>query len=197
MERTWQIKWTDVTDSTNEEVQRHIPELDNLSVLAAREQTSGRGQGDHLWHSAPGENLTFTIFIRHEDKFPAKDQQMLSLACAQSVCDYLESKGITAAIKLPNDVYVGGRKICGLLIRHSLMSGNLVWTIIGVGLNLNETEFPEDLPNPTSVSLELDGRKFEAESELPVLLGFFAANLGALAKTHRFDCRSRVFSLED
>ena len=59
MEIKSEIRWFDVVESTNDEVRKHISELDNLSVIAADYQTKGRGQGDHKWHSRSGENLRF------------------------------------------------------------------------------------------------------------------------------------------
>ena len=61
MTKGYDIIWLDKVDSTNEYVKKHIKELDNLSVVSAREQTGGKGQGDHDWHSEPEKNLTFSI----------------------------------------------------------------------------------------------------------------------------------------
>jgi BirA family biotin operon repressor/biotin-[acetyl-CoA-carboxylase] ligase len=76
---------------------------------------------------------------------------------AQSVVKLLERHGIEAWIKPPNDIWVADKKICGILIEHSLRAGRISWTIIGIGLNVNQTVFPEDLPNPTSMAILKEG----------------------------------------
>lgn len=197
MGNAWQIIWLDETESTNEWALRHIDGLDNLSVVAAIRQTAGRGSGSNRWHSESGANLTFSIFLRHES-LPADSatEEAISLSTAAAVCDYLSSKGISPWIKLPNDVWVGDKKICGLLIRHAVRGGRLLHSVIGVGLNLGETDFPPDLPNPTSVRLETGCEKPDPKAELPVLLEYMSLRLLAAGEPHRPDCGCRIGSLE-
>lgn len=175
MSRTYDIMWHDSLESTNETAWSLIDTLDNMSVIAAVEQTSGRGQGDHKWHSNAGENLTFTVVLKWEpEPFPVSREKEISDAAARAVVAYLASKGVTARIKYPNDIYVGDKKICGLLIKHRLRGTGLTATIVGVGLNLNEKDFPSDLPNPTSLALETAApESFDPRAELKVLLGYF------------------------
>ena len=124
MEAKLTINWFDTLDSTQEEVRRHIFELDNLSVTAALSQTSGKGQRGNRWDSEKGENLTFSILLR-----PGKDnirditpfrQFVLSKISALAVKRTLDAYGIRSRIKWPNDIYVGDRKICGMLIENSI-----------------------------------------------------------------------------
>ena len=148
------VIWLDSVDSTNNEAKRKIDALDNLSVIAAREQVSGRGQRGNIWLTEPGKNLTFSIVLRYEQmqvKMKAEDQFELSKLTAMSVIDLLAQYGIEARIKLPNDIYVGDKKICGILIEHSLHGEQISHTIIGVGLNVNQLAFDPSLPNPTSM----------------------------------------------
>ena len=170
-----EILWHKSLDSTNSEVRRHISELDNLSVVAAQSQSAGRGQGDHKWHSEPGENLTFTLLL----KFPplrelnAGIMLLLTEMITWALREFLASEGITARIKWPNDIYVGDLKICGILIENILDGSNVSASIIGVGLNLNQTDFPSDIPNPTSVSL-LTGRRYDPAQTLERLCTFIS-----------------------
>lgn len=151
------IIWIDSTDSTNDEVRRRFSELDNLSVLTAQRQTYGRGQVGNLWSSAPGENLTFSIIMKFGDglmpEVRAIDQFVISKVAALSVVDLLAAHDIEGKIKWPNDIYVENRKICGILIENALMGYNLVSSIIGIGLNVNQTCFDPSLPNPTSIAI--------------------------------------------
>ncbi len=155
MAKKHDIMWFESVDSTNDEAKRRISEIDNLSVVAALEQSSGRGQGDHAWLSARGENLLFSVVLKFgEGEMPAKDIKRISDCAAESVVEFLGRHGIEAWIKLPNDVYVGGRKICGILIENSFKGEWVSYSIVGMGLNINQRNFDVSLPNPTSMSLE-------------------------------------------
>lgn len=147
------IIWLTEVDSTNKYVKSNIDSLDNLSVVSALSQTAGRGQGDHTWQSEPGQNLLFSILLKEPDVAP-NCQKVISDAVAGSMVKLLEKHGIVAWIKPPNDIWVRDKKICGILIEHALRSGRISWSILGVGLNVNQTVFPSDLPNPTSMALE-------------------------------------------
>ena len=159
MTKKHDIIWLDTTDSTNEEARRNILSLDNLSVVSAYSQTAGRGQRGNTWSSSPGENLTFSVVMKygHESglvsPLRACDQFAVSEAAALAVVDLLASYDIEAKIKWPNDIYVSDRKICGILIENSVRDGSMASSIIGIGLNVNQTTFDPSLPNPTSMAL--------------------------------------------
>lgn len=172
------IIWHDSIDSTNSEAARRISELDNLSVIAAMEQTAGRGQGDHKWHSRPGENLTFTVVLRFGEDSPlgplaARDNLLVTQITTLALRRYLLSLGIECRIKWPNDIYVGDNKICGILIENILDGKNVRHSIIGIGLNVNQTDFPEDIPNPESIS-RLTGKKYDIKETLRVFRSYIA-----------------------
>ena len=152
MESKTDIIWLERVDSTNDEARRHISEIDNLSVVSALEQTKGRGQHGNTWLSMPGENLTFSLIVK-DFRIKANEQSAISQATALSLTKLLGRHGIEARIKWPNDIYAGDNKICGILIENSLKGMEIDWSIIGIGLNVNQTSFPEDLPNPTSMRL--------------------------------------------
>ncbi|MBS7291649.1 MAG: hypothetical protein KIG58_04890, partial [Bacteroidales bacterium] len=106
MEKKARIYWSEQTESTNtdawELASADSEHSANLSVIATRWQTAGRGQGDHKWHAAPGENLTFTIILRYDGRkgsfapFPAAQQKAVSDLTAQAVVDYLAGHGVEA-----------------------------------------------------------------------------------------------------
>lgn len=182
MEAKLTINWFDTLDSTQEEVRRHIFELDNLSVTAALSQTSGKGQRGNRWDSEKGENLTFSILLR-----PGKDnirditpsrQFVLSKISALAVKRTLDAYGIRSRIKWPNDIYVGDRKICGMLIENSISPDgkSLEYSIIGIGLNVNQKVFPPRLMNPVSMALLLK-RSIDIKEVLDTLLDHFTALL--------------------
>lgn len=165
------VIWLPSIDSTNSEALRRLPELPGGTVLAAREQTAGRGQRGNSWFSAPGENLTFTIVLKNLP-LGASQAVRLNYLTSVAVADYLESRGVEAAIKWPNDIYVGGRKICGMLIENTLgPRGELLASVVGIGINLNQKDFPQ-LANATSLSL-CTGQNYELETELAAFLSVF------------------------
>jgi BirA family biotin operon repressor/biotin-[acetyl-CoA-carboxylase] ligase len=161
MAKKHDIIWYDSLDSTNEEAKRHISDIDNLSVLSALEQTAGRGQRGNTWSSNAGENLLFSIVLKYskdgtEVQLPpldAKRQSSISELTALALIEFLSRHQITAQIKWPNDIYSCDRKICGVLIENSLQGKSLSYSIIGIGLNVNQRNFDVNLPNPGSMAL--------------------------------------------
>ena len=169
MKRDYHIIWHNTIDSTNSEAARRISDIDNLSVIAARRQTAGRGQRGNTWHSAPGKNLTFSLTVKWgRDGVPdirSKDQFTVCRTVTLALTAWLEAKGICSMIKWPNDIYVDDRKICGILIENSICAGHMASSIAGAGLNLNQKEFPGDIPNPVSLSI-LTGKEYDCRKVL-------------------------------
>lgn len=180
MKGEFSIIWLETVDSTNNEVLRQVETLDNLSVLAAREQTAGRGQRGNRWKSAPGENLTFSAFVRFGEPplppLPASAQFAISQAATLAVADALRERGIPARIKWPNDIYVGDRKICGMLIENRLEGVFVAHSVIGIGLNVGQRVFDPELMNPTSMSL-LSGQDYALEPLLEEICGRLLGHL--------------------
>lgn len=148
--------------STNDYVKDNASSLESPTMVVAHEQTAGRGQRGNSWESEPGANLTFSVFVRLT-KFPARRQFAVSEAVALAVADTLGVFDIEAKVKWPNDIYVGDRKICGILIEHSLMGAELMHTVIGAGINVNQKEFLSPAPNPVSM-FQLLGRPTAVET---------------------------------
>ncbi len=155
MSKKHDIIWFETLESTNDEAGRLIHNVDNLSVVAALEQTAGRGQGNHTWLSPRGENLLFSVMLKFsEGVLAAGDVAEISLHTSKSIVNFLARHGIEAWVKPPNDVYVGRMKICGTLIENSIEGAWVSSSIIGIGLNVNQLEFDASLPNPTSMALQ-------------------------------------------
>ncbi len=169
------VNWLKEIDSTNSEAHRRRHEATDFTVWAAEFQTAGRGQRGNTWESAAGENLTFSILFKPSN-FLSTRQFELSEVVALGVVNYLAEKGIEAKIKWPNDIYVGDKKICGILIENVLSGDTLSVCIAGIGVNLNQTVFRSDAPNPTSLLLELGGvgEPLDRREELVLLLGQIA-----------------------
>lgn len=169
MEKKLQIIWLSQTDSTNNRALEGAAECPDKTTWAADFQTAGRGQRGNKWSSLKAENLTFSILFRPRNIL-AKDQFAVSEATALGVCRYLKSKGVAAKIKWPNDIYVGDKKICGILIENAVAGERLLHSVSGIGLNVNQTEFSPDIPNPTSLALETGRGGYDRQAELPLLL---------------------------
>ena len=184
--------WLETVDSTNSEALRRLPELADGTVLAAREQTAGRGQRGNTWFTEAGKNLTFSIVLKALP-LKAADSVRLNFLTSVAVASFLESHGVDAAIKWPNDVYVGSRKICGMLIENTLgPGGQLMASVIGIGINVNQTEFPQ-LANATSMAL-CSGKEYELEPALEEFLGVFESWFSRLDSEELFAAYSaRLF----
>lgn len=159
------INWLDEIDSTNSFVARNISTLQSGSVIAAHRQSAGRGQRGNSWESEPFANLTFSMLLRPAD-FPANKQFHLSEAVAVAITESIEKKCcISAKIKWPNDIYFNDLKLAGILIEHALMGRNILHTIIGVGLNVNQRKFFSDAPNPVSLA-QIADKEFDLDTLL-------------------------------
>lgn len=148
------IVWFDTLDSTNHYCELlDMNNVEEFTIIAAREQTAGRGQRGNHWVSSAGENLTFSIVLKPVF-LPPLHQFELTKAVSLGIVDALEAIGIGGiSIKWPNDIYVGDRKICGTLITNTINHGEFAVAVCGIGLNVNQTEFGPEAGRPTSLRL--------------------------------------------
>lgn len=173
MDKKLAIKWYGSIDSTNLQAHRELGEAPEGSVWVADFQTAGRGQRGNSWESGAGKNLLFTVLLRPDFLHVAK-QFAISQITALAIVKYLETKGLSPKIKWPNDIYIGDKKICGILIEHTVAGANLSASILGIGININQTQFCSDAPNPISLLLALNGSsegpEFDRRQELATVL---------------------------
>ena len=180
-----------ITTSTNDDARDE--KYHEGDVVWADFQTAGRGQRGHEWHSRKGENLTFSVVL--EPTFvPIAEQFSVSEVVALSLVDMLSEYDIEAKIKWTNDIYVDDRKLVGILIEHSLSSATLRRTIIGIGINVNQTEFDPSLPNPVSMA-QLLGRELIAEEVLHCFLKHLQCNYEALRDGAKISLHDRYNAL--
>ena len=165
----WKIVHIDETDSTNRWLKDHG---EGTMVVATEYQTAGKGCGSNAWESERGKNLTFSMLI-HPDGIAAREQfhitEVVSVALCRTLQPYIYNK---VEIKWPNDIYVGDRKLCGILIENRLQGNVIVDCIIGIGLNVNQRTFVSDAPNPVSM-YQLTGQELDRDE----LLKAFIENL--------------------
>lgn len=140
-------------DSTNNFAAKLLSEnlCQNGSVIMADVQTQGKGQRGNIWLSESGKNL-LSSFIFKSDNLSVDRQATLTWATSLSLIETLRKFNIEAQVKWPNDIVVAGKKIAGILIENQLQGSKINCSIIGIGVNLNQTSF-ENL-NATSLLLE-------------------------------------------
>lgn len=131
------------------------------TVILADTQTHGRGQRGAEWQSNAGENLLMSVIIE-ADNLSVVDQFVLSEVAALSLVFFLRKIGISGQIKWPNDIYVGEKKIAGILIENQLKGSLINNAILGIGLNVNQMNF--DGLNATSIKKEIN--RFHAPMEI-------------------------------
>lgn len=169
--------WYETIDSTNTEALRRLDGIPSGTVLAARSQTAGRGQRGNTWFTEPGKNLTFSVVLK-DLGLKASDSIRLNALTSVAVASLLEHYGVQPVIKWPNDIYVSGRKICGMLIENTLDGAMLGASVVGIGININQREFPQ-LANATSLAL-CTGKDEALEEVLAVFLEIFEGMLSRL-----------------
>ena len=124
------------------------------TVIATKFQSNGRGQRGKSWLSQKDVNATFSVI--YKTTIPPANQfvlvQMASLAVFETIISL--APHLELAIKWPNDIYIEDMKVAGILIQNIIKGAEIEYTVIGIGVNLNQASFDDDLPNPTSLLLE-------------------------------------------
>ncbi|MDD4820090.1 MAG: biotin--[acetyl-CoA-carboxylase] ligase [Flavobacteriales bacterium] len=142
------------TDSTSTYLLDEIKSGKNLpqyTVVSTECQSAGRGQGTNRWSSQDGKNLTFSLLLLPD--VSATEHFYLNMCISLGITKALKKYISEVKIKWPNDIYVCGDKICGILIESSISGANITRSVVGVGLNVNQTQWEDWVPNPTSVRL--------------------------------------------
>lgn len=122
-------------------------------VISTGYQHAGRGQIGRSWYSKAGLNVLISIILRPKWLL-VTNQFQLSQAIALGIADTVKVfTTCETTVKWPNDIYVGCKKIAGILIQNSIIANQISWSVIGIGLNVNEAIFPDELPNATSLKI--------------------------------------------
>lgn len=169
------------TSSTNSAL-KEMCDAVHGTIVDAASQTAGRGQRGNSWEAQPGKNLTFSILLRPDGLEAARQfavSCVVAIAIARVLEKYLADYPEEVAIKWPNDIYVGDRKICGILIENVVNGRLLASSVAGIGINVNQRQFFSDAPNPVSLT-QLTGLTYN----LPELLEEICENILALFNTH-------------
>ncbi|MEC7772407.1 MAG: biotin--[acetyl-CoA-carboxylase] ligase [Bacteroidota bacterium] len=170
MGKHFQLLKLDATDSTNQYLKDLLRSENPLdyTVVVAEKQLNGRGQMGTVWYSESSKNLTFSV-LRRFDALSVKHQFVLNIAISMAVYDVLEEFLVpNVKIKWPNDIMSGSKKVCGILIENVLKGERVGQSIIGIGLNVNQTDF-ENLDKASSLK-RITGRNFDLDELLQKLL---------------------------
>ena len=143
----------DAIDSTNDYLKLLSKERDveNYTIVIANEQTKGKGQMGAKWISEPGKNLTMSILVKYV-QVNYQNIFILNVAISLAIIDVLDDFNIPdIKIKWPNDIMSGTKKVTGILIENAIKHDGSFNSVIGIGLNLNQTNF-DHFPQATSLS---------------------------------------------
>lgn len=179
----------DTVPSTNDYLKERLAKsapFPEGTVIMAVEQFAGKGQRGAVWESRPGENLTFSLFLTPSFLEP-RDQFALTIMVSLGIVDFLEFMAGThrVSIKWPNDIYMNGRKLGGILIENQMQGKRWKHAIVGIGLNVNQQEFPTPIVD-RAISLSLlTGQCYEPAFLLPALCASIEKRYVALKKGGR------------
>ena len=173
---------------TRKRIEKRLPDL---HAVYADFQTAGRGAGCNKWHSSRGCNILTSIYF--ETGLDAADQFVFNLWFATATRRFLAKYVPDILIKWPNDMYVHDRKLAGDLTEHSVSGDRLDFTIAGIGINVNEEQFPKDFPHPTSLLLET-GKHYDVEALLNEYLAVLQEYRPLLSKEHEAELRNEYLS---
>jgi BirA family biotin operon repressor/biotin-[acetyl-CoA-carboxylase] ligase len=159
-----------LVDSTNNYANSQLKEndLSDGTVFLAYDQVGGRGQQQNYWESESGKNLTFSIvvfpgFLEIRRQFILSE--VVTLGIYMALVKYVDN----LRIKWPNDIYADDKKLGGVLIENSIMYSSIKSSVIGIGINVNQTTFLSNAPNPVSLKT-LTNQQFDCEAVLVEIL---------------------------
>ena len=156
------IIYLDEVDSTNREIRR-LGDAGAVegTVVVADWQTGGKGRLGRTWFSPAGTGIWMSLLLR--PKLSSEKVSGITLMAALSVCRAIRSMtGLNTQIKWPNDLVIDGKKVCGILTEAAILDGQLKYAVLGIGVNVNQTEFPGDLPHAWSLAMTA-GRELDRE----------------------------------
>ena len=183
------ITLDEVTSTNTFLADYHPSDPAEITLVTAEHQTAGRGQTGNSWESERSKNLLFSILLTPQSPLPATHLFLISEAMALAIRDALEQFIVNCSpltVKWPNDIYVGDRKIAGILIENTLCGSHVGRCIIGCGVNINQATFHSDAPNPVSLR-QLLGHDIERSLVLDAIVTHFHRNLSTLDTPHSLD----------
>ena len=150
-------------------------ELEDFYTISAGFQKSGKGQDDNIWESAKDKNILLSIIV-NPSFLLAENVFQISRWVSIAIINYLKEKGLrNIQIKWPNDIYIADRKIAGILIQNAMLGHHISKSMIGIGLNINQTVFVSNAPNPVSLK-QLTQQDYSVNDEISSLIIYLQKN---------------------
>ncbi len=142
--------------------EQYSDSLPNLYTIRTDYQTAGRGQAGNGWEGEDGKNLLFSSLLRCD--VAASEQfyltMLVSVAMIDMLAQHLPQEGLR--IKWPNDIYYGDKKLSGILVENTLIGSRVAYSIVGIGLNVNQLVFKSKAPNPVSMQ-QITGKEYDVQ----------------------------------
>lgn len=160
------------TPSTNTYAQELLKDTPpEGSLVLAYKQSAGRGQKGNVWLTEPGLNLTFSVilypkFLRAKQVFLLS--KVVSIALQETLLEFLPMQEVD--VKWPNDILVNKKKVAGILIENQLEGSRISSSVIGIGLNVNQPTFSEEIQHKATSLLQVTNKKFDTEHILQTFL---------------------------
>lgn len=165
-----EIHTFDVLGSTNQYCKLlDLKQTEEFTIIWALSQPEGIGQRGNRWESEAKKNLTFSVIL-HPIFLPPQQQYLLTKVLALGISDYLIAllPNESIHIKWPNDIYVGKRKVCGILVENHI-GQKFESAVCGIGFNVNQSSFSDWIPNPISLS-QITGMEYDLQTVLEALV---------------------------
>lgn len=162
-------------------------ELTDGLVFMANEQFEGRGYHNNIWQSEAGKNLTFSMIFKQAVVSPSRQfviTQFISLAILDLLKELIGTNQ-SLKIKWPNDIYINNFKVCGILVQNTIVGDKFDFSIVGIGLNVNQMRFSTDIPNPASIC-HFTSKTFDLNELLDKLLNCIAKRYSKLSESSNF-----------
>jgi len=176
--------------------QENLPEG---SVIYTNYQSAGRGYSDNSWESEDGKNLLISIVLL-PSFIKASDQFYISMTISLGICDFLLRYIPSCSIKWPNDIYIDNDKIAGILIESAIISGQIEYSIAGIGMNINQEKFKSSAPNPVSLK-QASGLSYDLKTCLKQLCididKRYKQLLGGEAESIKNEYLSKLYRLKE
>jgi len=181
--------------STNDECKRMASDgAEEGTLVIAEEQTGGKGRLGRSWSSPKGNGIWMSLILRPQVNL--YNVSAITLAAGLAVCKALNNFGVEAGIKWPNDVYINGKKVCGILTEMSASSEGVDYVVVGMGINVNTPYFPQELENIACSLYTETNKKYERNTIITEVLkqfekyydAFLADGFSAIKNEYKRNC---------
>jgi BirA family biotin operon repressor/biotin-[acetyl-CoA-carboxylase] ligase len=159
----------EVIDSTNKAAKKLAESgAPEGTAVIAEYQTAGRGRFNRTWYGEAGKNIVLSLILRPREEQSANLLTYLTALCAAKTAE--DSAGVQVECKWPNDLLIGGKKFCGILLESAWNDSRVDYVVVGVGMNVNQDTFPDELQQTATSLKKESGHEFDLA---PIIKDFF------------------------